>query len=61
MIYIDEQDTARVAKVILCDPSKMAWLSRFPAFKALGVQISELLPWTWKAGRLTADFETWTP
>ena len=35
MIYSDEQDTARVAKVILCDPSKMALLSRFPAFRLM--------------------------
>ena len=33
MIYSDEQDTAKVAKVILCDPSNMARLSRFPAFR----------------------------
>ena len=31
MIYSGEQDTAKVAKVILCDPSKMAQLSHFPA------------------------------
>ena len=30
MIYSDGQDTATIAKVILCDLSSMAWLSRFP-------------------------------
>ena len=31
MIYSDEQDTAKVAKVILCDVSSRGLLSRFPA------------------------------
>src|SRR5262245_14176661 len=35
MIYSGDQDTARVAKVILYDPSKMALLSRFLSMLSL--------------------------
>ena len=40
MIYSDEQDTAKVAKVILCDPSNMALLSHFAVFKPSDVVLA---------------------